>query len=496
MSMPIQETSRFSTGVPGLDRVLHGGLPRGSLLLIEGPPGSGKTTIALQLLIQAVRAGETCLLATSAESPAQLRSIAASHGWSLEGVNITGLSEPPGEDGDKRLDYTLFPEAEVEISETFDHLFTEVERLQPRLLALDTISSLRILAPTPAFHRRQLKRLRDFMAARDCTTIMLDEASMTEMDLRSQTLSDGIIELRQSDCLYGADRRALRVRKLRGCSFMSGLHDVSIATGGLKVHPRLVAHGYTTRKSAPAINSGLEAIDALVGGGLPRGSNTLIMGPAGIGKSTISTLYAMSAAKCGEKCAVLLFDESEERHIARNEGLGLAMRAEVEAGRILLTHLDPAELSVGQIADMLVDRVEKENVRLVIIDTLNGYLQSAMEEPTVLLHIRELLSFLSRRQIVTIMALTQHGIFGSEVSSPVDFSFLADNVFLLRFFEVDGALHKALSIVKKRSGPHEHTIRELTLTRGGVEVSEPLKGFSGVLTGTPTWRPEATIRRS
>ena len=357
MSVPIETTPRFATGVPGLDRVLHGGLPRCALILVEGPPGSGKTTMALQFLIQAVRAGESCLLATSAKSPQQLRSIAASHGWSLDGINITGLSEPPS--AEEELDYTLFPEAEVEIGETFDHLFSEVERLKPKLLVLDTISSLRVVAPTAAFHRRQLKRIRDFMAARDCTTVMLDEASTTEKDLRSQTLSDGIIELRQKQSSYGADRRALRVSKLRGCSYVSGSHDVTIAAGGLTVHPRLVAQSFPSLVAAPALGSGNSEIDALVGGGLPRGSNTLIAGPAGVGKSTISSLYAMAAAKRGEKCALFLFDESEESYIGRSEGLGLDMRAEVEAGRIELRHLDPAELSVGEIADLVMDRVRE-----------------------------------------------------------------------------------------------------------------------------------------
>ncbi len=485
MSSNIVELPRFESGVPGLDEVLLGGLPRGALILVEGPPGSGKTTIALQFLRQALQQGETCLLASNAETPEQLKSIVASHGWSLDGINMTELGEGAGED--RGSDYTLFPEAEVEVGETLKHLFAEVERLRPTLLVLDTISSLRVLAPTPAFHRRQLKRIRDFMAERSCTTIMLDEASMTEKDLRSQTLADGIIELQQADFSYGADRRRLRVRKLRGCRYLSGAHDFSIMTGGLVVYPRLVAQSYPLIPRSEPLQSGLPQIDALTGGGLPRGSSTLIVGPAGIGKSTIATLYAMAAAERGENSCILLFDESIETHIARSQGLGLDIIGARDAGRIRVNHLDPAELSVGQITHFLVNQVEEEDIKVVVIDTLNGYLQSAMEEPTVLLHIRELISYLSRRQVATLLTLTQHGILGPDMTTPIDLSFLADNVFLLRYFEVDGAIRKAVSVVKKRSGKHEHTIRELILKPGGIGVSEPLRDFSGVLTGTPVY---------
>ena len=460
MSANVVATTRFPLGVPGLHAVLQGGIPRGSLILVEGPPGSGKTTIALQFLRQAVREGESCLLASNAETTEQLRSIVASHGWTLEGVHITALAEAAESEEGPPLDYTLFPEAEVEVGETLQHLFGEVDRLQPSLLVLDTISSLRVLAPTPAFHRRQLKRIRDFMASRSITTVMLDEAANTEKDLRSQTLADGIIELEQIDSSYGADRRRLRVRKLRGCKYVSGAHDFSIITGGLVVYPRLVAQSYESAPSAEPIQSGLEGLDALTGGGLPHDSSSLIIGPAGIGKSTIATLYAMTAAARGENSSVLLFDESVETHLNRSRGLGLDVAAAMDQGRIRLTHLDPAELSVGQIADLVTRQVEEEDVKVVVIDTLNGYLQSAIEEKTVVLHIRELISYSSRRKVATLLTLTQHGILGPEMATPVDLSFLSDNVFLLSYFEAQGAIRKALSMVKKRSGKHEHTIRE------------------------------------
>jgi circadian clock protein KaiC len=485
MSVTIIDTPRVQSGVPGLDEVLMGGLPRGALMLIEGPPGSGKTTIALQFLLQALRQGETSLLVSNAETPAQLASIAASHGWSLDGIHTTYFTQEAAEKADECLDYTLFPEAEIEIGETLQHLFSEVERLRPTLLVLDTISSLRVVAPTPAFHRRQLKRIRDFMAPRACTTVFLDEASLSEKDLRSQTLADGVIELQKVDYNFGADRRRLRVRKLRGCRYLSGAHDFAIATGGLIVYPRLVAQSYASLPSAEPLRSDIPQIDALTGGGLPSGSSTLIVGPAGAGKSTIATLYAMAAAARDENVSILLFDESVETYMARSEGLGLHVSSARE--RVRINHLDPAELSTGQIAQLLVRQVEEDTVKVVVIDTLNGYLQSAMEEPAVLLYIRELVSYLSRRQVVTLLTLTEHGIFGPSLSAPIDLSFLADNVFLLRYFESEGTIRKALSVVKKRSGKHEQTIREFILQPGSIQVSQPLADFTGVLTGTPVY---------
>jgi circadian clock protein KaiC len=325
------------------------------------------------------------------------------------------------------------------------------------------------------------------MATRSITTVMLDEAAKTEKDLRSQTLADGIIELEQIDSAYGADRRRLRIRKLRGCRYLSGAHDFSIVTGGLVVYPRLVAQSFVSAPSGEPIKSGLVGLDALTGGGLPDDSSSLVIGPAGIGKSTIATLYAMTAAARGENSSILLFDESVETHLTRSKGLGLDVAAAREQGRVRLTHLDPAELSVGQIADMVTRQVEEEEVKVVVIDTLNGYLQSASEERTVVLYIRELISYLSRRKVATLLTLTQHGILGPEMATPVDLSFLSDNVFLLRYFEANGAIRKALSMVKKRSGGHEPTIRELIFKPGGISISAALDDFTGVLTGTPVY---------
>jgi circadian clock protein KaiC len=488
MSLPVIAARRISSGIPGLDEALQGGFPREALLLVEGTPGSGKTTLGMQFLLQGVRDGETCLLASNAETLDQLKLIAASHAWNLDGVHFTKFTEPAVTVDDDESHYTLFPEAEVELGETLQHLFAEIERIRPTLLVLDTISVLRVLAPTPAFYRRQLRRIRDLVLERSCTTLMLDDGSRTDdKDTRSQTLADGIIELQQQDSKYGADRRQLRVRKLRGCSYFSGAHDFTIVTGGLTVFPRLVARAHAETPALQPLRSGVAQIDTLLGGGLSRGSSTLVMGPAGTGKSTISTIYAMAAAERGERCSILLFDESIESHIARSQGLGLNIAPVIEAGRIRVNDLDPAELSPGQIADLLVRQVEVDSVGLVVIDTVNGYLQSAAEEKAILLHLRELISYLRRRRVVTLLTLTEHGILVSDRSTPIDVSFLADNVLLLRYFEAKGALHQALSVVKKRAGPHEHTIRELILKPGSIALGEPLEDFTGVLTGAPNY---------
>lgn len=474
-------------GIAGLDQVLADGVPASALLLLQGVPGTGKTTLALQFLLHGVAKGERCLLVSNAENPAQIHAVAATHGWDLAGLRILNWSDQ-GEgaaqpDGD---DYTLFPEAEVEVGESLGQLFAEVDRVRPSRLVIDTISALRALAPTPAYYRRQLRRLRNFLLPYACTTIIIDDGLSTEKDARSQTLSDGIIELQQIDLSYGGDRRRLRVRKMRATTYIGGYHDFRIEKGGLAVFPRLVAAAREEEalRDAPAL-SGVAALDGLVGGGLPRGTATLIMGPAGSGKSTVAATYMRAAAERGERSVLCLFDESVRTCFARCRGLGIDMEGMAASGQVLMDHLDPAERTPGEIAGLLVRQVEEHDVRLVVLDTLNGYLQSAAEEPMVLLHLRELLTYLSRRQVVTILILTQHGILGAEMATPVDVSFLADNVLLLRFFEAEGSIRQVLSVVKKREGKHERTIRELWLDGGGINLSEPLTDFAGLLSGAP-----------
>lgn len=474
-------------GIDGLDQIFGDGFPRDALLLLQGIPGTGKTTLALQFLLHGVAKGERSLLVSNAESPSQMQAVAASHGWDLAGLRILNWSEQGDgreqADGD---DYTLFPEAEVEVGESLGQLFAEVDTVRPSRLVIDTISALRALAPTPAYYRRQLRRLRNFLLPYACTTIIIDDGLATEKDARSQTLSDGIIELQQLDLTYGGDRRRLRVRKMRGTTYVGGYHDFRIEKGGLTVFPRLVAaaRDEEERRDPPAL-SGVAALDGLVGGGLPRGSSTLIMGPAGSGKSTVPATYLQAAAARGERSVLCLFDESVRTCFVRCRGIGIDMEGLAASGQVLMDHLDPAERSPGEIAGLLVRQVEEHDVRLVVLDTLNGYLQSAAEEPMVLLHLRELLTYLSRRQVVTVLILTQHGILGAEMGTPIDLSFIADNVLLLRYFEAEGSIRQVLSVVKKREGRHERTIRELSLAADGIRLSEPLTDFAGLLSGTP-----------
>lgn len=493
--MPSSATPRTPFGIEGLDRILHGGIPRHTLFLCQGPPGSGKTTLSIQFLMEGARTGERCLLVTNGETANELDQIALSHGWNLEGIEVVEWQEPHGDvPADTDAEYTLFPEVEVEVGETLARLFSAIEEVAPDRLVIDSIATLRAIAPTPGFYRRQVKRIHDVLVSRACTTVMIDDVAGNGDDARAQTLAHGMLELEHVDFRYGADRRRLRVRKVRGSVYQSGSHDFVIERGGLRVYPRLVAGEHVETPLGDAAASGLAALDELAGGGLTRGSSTLIMGPAGTGKSTLASLYVHAAAQRGERCTVQLFDESLETFLRRSRGLGMEMRPFLEDGRLRIAHLDPAELTPGQIAHRLVEHVEQEDARLVVIDSLNGYLESGAEEPMVLLHLRELLSYLSRRGVVTILPLTQHGVIGPNVAPPVDVSFLADNVFVLRYLELRGKIRQTVSMLKKRAGAHERTVRELHMEPGRVTLSGALDDLSGVLAGVthpmdPSGRP-------
>jgi circadian clock protein KaiC len=478
---------RLATGSAGLDAVLNGGFPANRLYLVEGDPGTGKTTMALQFLLEGVRRGEPVLYVTLSETKEELTSVAGSHGWSLEGVNLHELV-PPEESLKTEEQYTIFHPSEVELGETTRAVIEEVERIQPRRVVFDSLSEMRLLARDPLRYRRQILALKQFFAGRRSTVLLLDDRTSTDADLQVQSIAHGVLMLEQVELDYGAERRRLRVSKLRGSRFRGGFHDFTIQTGGLRVFPRLVAADRRREFKSEAVASGVVELDALLGGGLDRGTATLVMGPAGSGKSSLATHFAAATAARGEAASVFIFDEGVNIYLSRAAGLGTDLRAEVEAGRLKVQQVDPAEMSPGEFAHVVCEAVEKDGARVVIIDSLNGYLQAMPDERYLTAQMHELLTYLNQQGVVTILVMAQHGFMGTAMSSPVDVSYLADTVVMLRYFEAEGAIRRAISVVKKRTGRHEDTIRELRLSAArGVEVGAPLTQFRGVLTGVPVF---------
>jgi circadian clock protein KaiC len=478
-----QHDTRVSTGIDGLDHLLGGGLPQTRVYLVEGDPGSGKTTLGLQFLREGVAHGEKVLYVTLSETTAELEAVAASHGWTLDGMEIHELS---ASQESLRPDdqYTFFHPSEVELSETTKAVLAEVERANPARIVFDSLSEMRLLAREPLRYRRQILALKQFFVGRRCTVMLLDDRTSADGDLQLQSLAHGVITLEQLAPEYGAERRRLRVIKMRGVRFQGGFHDFLIATGGLRVFPRLVAADSRVDHTHGTASTGLPPFDALLGGGIDRGTSTLFIGPAGAGKSALTTQIAVAAAERGEHVAMYLFDEGLETFRRRAAGLGADVATHEASGRIVLTQVDPAEMSPGEFADRIRRVVETDNASVVIIDSLNGYMNAMPEERFLLAQLHELFMFLRQHGVLAISVVAQHGLVG-QMQSPVDLSYLADNVILLRFFEAAGALRHAISVLKKRSGPHEKTIRELRLARGKIEVGEPLKEFHGVLTGVP-----------
>lgn len=463
------------TGVAGLDEILLGGLLKDRTYLVRGAPGTGKTTLAMSFLLEGAKRGERCLFLANAETPGELEAMARSHGWDLAGIDLVPWEEASGKAGSE---YTLFSPAEVELETTLAHLFTEVERRDPQRLVLDSLSGLRIPAGDPALYRRQVQNLRTFLKGRDCTALLAEDVVE---GTGTGTIVHGILQLEQVSSEYGRDRRKLRMVKMRGADFASGYHDFAIRRGGAFVFPHLVAAAHARELGGETVESGCAELDALAGGGLQRGTSTLLLGPAGSGKSTVAALYACAAADRGERAAVYLFDESPALWTGRSVGLGIDVVSHCAAGRIRVTHLDPAQASVGEFSAGVVRAVEEEGARVVVVDTLNGFLHAMPGERTLLLHLRELLSYLSQMDVLTLLVMSQHGLVDADGGSPVDVSFLADNVLVFRYFEVGGAVRKALSVLKKRAGPHERTVRELTMDSGTVRLGEPLEGVQGIL---------------
>src|SRR3954462_12959790 len=475
-----------ATGISGLDQILGGGFPYDRVYLVEGDPGSGKTTLGLQFLREGLRLGEKVLYVTLSETRSELAAVAQSHGWTLDGMAIHELAA--GDESAFKPDdqYTFFHPSEVELGETTKAVLTQVEEVNPTRVVFDSLSEMRLLAREPLRYRRQILGLKQFFVGRRCTVLLLDDRTTHAGDLQLQSLAHGVVTLEQLAPEFGAERHRLRIVKLRSVKYQGGFHDFNITTGGLVVFPRLVAAAAHTTGVQGTADTGLDEFNALLGGGLDRGTSTLFIGPAGAGKSALGTQVAVAAAKRGEHVVMYLFDEGLETFRRRAAGLGADVTPFVDSGHMILTQIDPAEMSPGEFGDRVLCDVDRCHSSVVVIDSLNGYINAMPEERFLLTQLHELFMFLRQSGVVTISIVAQHGLIGN-MQAPIDMSYLADNVVLLRFFEAAGEVRHAISVLKKRSGAHEKTIRELKLRSSGIVLGEPLKEFHGVLTGVPSF---------
>jgi circadian clock protein KaiC len=481
---------RVATGVAGLDAILNGGLPRDRLYLVQGDPGVGKTTLALQFLLEGKRVGESGLYVTLGETREELIAVARSHSWDLEGIDVfeisTGVSDEDLRSEDES--YDVFHPSEIELGEVMRTLIAEAERVKPMRVVIDSLSELRLLARDPLRFRRQMLQLKHFFVGRGATVLLLDAMSEKKIgELQSNTLVHGVILLEQTVPPFGSKRRRLNVTKLRGIKFDDGYHDFKIETGGLRVFPRLVAASHSNGKHNQACSSGLPELDQLLGGGLARGASTIIVGPAGSGKSTIASQFVAAAADRGENSAVYAFDESVATFVERSDGVGLKMSEKVAAGLVKPVRVDPGELAPFEFAQMVRHAVEVDDAKIIVIDSLNGYMNATPDERFLVVQLHELLTFLGNKGVCTIIVVAQAGMLGPSMASPIDASYLADVVLMMRYFEHGGRILKSISVVKKRTGTHENTLREFGISDGKIRVGEPLTKFRGVLTGVPEY---------
>ncbi|MES1157768.1 MAG: ATPase domain-containing protein [Haliangium ochraceum] len=476
-----------ATGIAGLDDILRGGFPPNRVYLVQGDPGSGKTTLGLQFLLEGVRSGESSLYISLSESRDEVLGVARSHGWSLDGIHMFEMQVAQQEFSDAE-ENTLFEPSEVELREVMHRLLAEIERVKAQRVVFDSLSELRLLAQHPLRYRRQILLLKQFFSGRNCTVLFLDDRTAPEEDRQLQSIVHGVLVLEVSAAECGNERRRLRMIKIRGLQPRGGYHEFCIARGGLQVFPRLVAAEHAAFGEHTVLPSGVSALDTLLGGGVDRGTATLIMGPAGAGKSSLALQYALSAAQRGEHVELFAFDERIQTLFLRARGLGMDLEGAIGAGRVVVRQVDPAEMGPGEFVASVSHSVVSAETRVVVIDSLNGYLNAMPEERALALQLHELLAVLNQRGVTTFLVLAQHGLLGPAMSSPIDVSYLADTVIMLRYFEAGGAVRKAISVIKKRSGRHEESIREFQMgSPHGITVGPPLAGFRGILTGVPVY---------
>lgn len=486
MTQPMPSPAgRCPTGIVGLDQVLGGGLPLHRLYLVQGQPGVGKSTLALQFLLEGVRRGETVLYITLSETRDEIESVADSHGWDLEKIVLFEMSSKNAH-LQNEADTTFFHPSEVELNRTTKVLLDEIERCDPARVVFDSLSEMRMLADTPLRYRRQILQLKQALAGRKCTVLFLDDLTSAPGDLHVESIVHGVLTFTCSAPGFGSSRRQLHVQKLRGVKFSEGLHDMVMQTGGLTVFPRLIAAEHNLIPRHEAFPSGIAGLDDLLGGGIHRGTSTMFMGPPGTGKSTLTLKFAHAAAQRGEKVILFIFDEIVETLLSRARKLGMELDSFVKNGLVTIRQIDPAEIAPGELAHQIRQAVLHDSVRMIVIDSINGYMNAMPEERHLNLQLHELLSFLNQQGVITIMVLAQQGLVGP-MQSGVDLTYLADTVLILRYFEAQGAVKQAVSVIKKRTGNHERTIREFRIHAEGIEVGSPLTNMHGVLTGVPTF---------
>lgn len=473
----------LSTGIEGLDRVLAGGLVANRIYLIEGEPGTGKTTTGLQFLREGVRQGETVVYITLAETAEELQSVAQSHGWTLDGIQMHEVL-PSEEMLGEEHQYTMFHPSEVEMANTVRLILSAIDKHKPTRVVLDSLSELQLLADSPLRYRRQVLALKQFFSRRQCTVLLLDDRTAASPDLQVRSIAHAVIQFDLSVKDYGSERRRVRVIKFRGRNAVGGMHDYSIQQGGLVVYPRLVASDTRELRPNAQIKSGLQPLDQLLGGGVEEGSSTLIVGPPGTGKSSLAAQFLYAHLQRGGRGAMFLFEESASNLLNRADGLGMDLRTPLKSGQLTIQQIDPAELTPGQFSGSIT-AVERDGAKVVVIDSLNGYMNAVPDERFLTTHMHEVLTYLGQRGVATFLVGIQQGMLGGAMSTALEASYLADNVLMLRYFEEDGEVRQAISVFKKRGSVHERTIREFGVTSGGIRVGNVLRGYRGILTGVP-----------